>query len=136
MKQFARKQAPLSLVTTAPEPSRPPKTSSSLNEFFDGWLTSVSSTFAQPTRPIPNSLQGNYRSASTDVMRVNRATVRESREHRHWPPEVVQTFMRADVIKRKVSSEPVAVASDVSVRSVSSIVSDLQNNRIDGSTRN
>jgi len=98
MKQFARKQAALSLVPTAPEQNQPEKTSSSLNEFFDGWLTSVSPT---PQPPPSRIVLGKLPLSTTDAMRVNRATVRESREHRHWPPDVVQTFMRAEVIKRK-----------------------------------
>ena len=97
MKQLARKQASLSLVPTTPEHNQPAKTSSSLNEFFDGWLTSVSPTPQSQSRTVLVKLP----LSTTDIMRVNRATVRESREHRHWPPEVVQTFMRADVIKRK-----------------------------------
>jgi len=39
--------------------------------------------------------------SSRDVTRVNRATVRESSDHRHWPPEVVMTFLAAEVIKRR-----------------------------------
>src|SRR5687768_13382509 len=97
MKQFARKQIPLSLVPTAPEQHQPAK-SSSLNEFFDGWVTSVSPT-SQPQSS--RTALGKLPLSITDVTRVNRATVRESREHRHWPREVVLTFMRADVIKRK-----------------------------------
>ena len=100
MKQYARKQPSLSLVTAAPERQQSARTAALLNEFFDGWLTSV--TFApslQRTAQAP--IFGQPPLTSTDVTRVNRATVRESLEHRHWPPDVVQTFMRADVIKRK-----------------------------------
>ena len=96
MKQLARKQSPLSLVPTVPEQNQPAK-ASSFNEFFDGWLTSVSPTPQPPSQTV----LGNLPLSTTDIVRVNRATVRESREHRHWPPEVVLTFMRADVIKRK-----------------------------------
>jgi hypothetical protein len=98
MKQFARKEAALSLVITTPEHNQPAKTSSSLNEFFDGWLTSVSLTCQPPSSRLG---LGKLPLSTTDVIRVNRATVREGREHRHWPPEVVLTFMQADVIKRK-----------------------------------
>ena len=98
MKQLARKQAALSLVPSTPEQNQPAKTSSSLNEFFDGWVTSVTQT---PQAPSSRTVLGKPQLSTSDVMRVNRATVRESQEHRHWPPEVVQTFMRADVIKRK-----------------------------------
>ena len=97
MKQLARKQASLSLVPTT-EHNQPAKTASSFNEFFDGWMTSVR---PDPQPPSSRTVLGKLPLSTTDVMRVNRATVRESREHRHWPPEVVQTFMRADVIKRK-----------------------------------
>ena len=33
-----------------------------------------------------------------EMLAVNRATVRESCEHRHWPTDVVLTFMAADVV--------------------------------------
>ena len=98
MKQLARKQAPLSLVPNTPEPIQAAQSSSAFNECFDGWLTSVSPT---PQPPTSQLMLGKPPLSTTDVMRVNRATVRESREHRHWPFEVVLTFMRADVIKRK-----------------------------------
>src|SRR5687767_9923934 len=98
MEQVERKQASCSLVATALEQNQTAKTSSSLIWFFDGWLTSVSST---PQPPSARTILGKLTLNATDVTRVNRATVREGLEHRHWPPEVVQTFMRADVIKRK-----------------------------------
>ena len=98
MKQLARKEAPLSLVPNMPEPTQAAQTSSAFNEFFDGWLSSVSPT---PQPPASQLVLGKPPLSTTDVTRVNRATVRESREHRHWPREVVLTFMRADVIKRK-----------------------------------
>ncbi|HKO61299.1 MAG TPA: hypothetical protein VJV03_09080 [Pyrinomonadaceae bacterium] len=101
MKQVARKLSALSLVQTAPEPHETAP-SASLNEFFDGWLTSVSPTLAasQPTRRPSTTVFSKSSLSSADVMRVIRATVRESSDHRHWPPDVVQKFMRADVIKR------------------------------------
>ena len=99
MKQFARKQSPLSLVPNMAEQNEPAQASSSLNEFLDGWLTWVSPT---PQPPLSRTVLGKMPLNTTDIVRVNRATVRESREHRHWPPEVVLAFMRADVIKRKM----------------------------------
>jgi hypothetical protein len=51
----------------------------------------------KPARPF----RAHTTLTSTDLIRVNRATVRESRAHRHWPQEVVQTFLAAEVIKRK-----------------------------------
>src|SRR5918993_6125969 len=100
MKQFARKQTALSLVQVEPHETAQ---SSSLNEFFDGWLTSAGATLtpSQPIRQRTKPIFGKSPLTSTDVMRVIRATVRESSEHRHWPPDVVLSFMRADVIKRK-----------------------------------
>jgi hypothetical protein len=38
---------------------------------------------------------------SNDLIRVNRATVRESTAHRHWPREVILKFLAADVINDK-----------------------------------
>jgi len=103
MKQFARKQIPLSLVPPAPEQQRP-DTAPSLNGFFDDWLSTVSSTLTtnDPIKRASSTMVfGKRPLTSTDVTRVNRATVRESSDHRHWPPDVVQTFMMAEVIKRK-----------------------------------
>jgi hypothetical protein len=107
MKQSARKSSQLALVPPAIEQPDPPvKTSApSLKEFFDGWLHSVSTTVitspADPVEPESKKVFGKRPLTSTDVTRVNRATVRESTDHRHWPPEVVQKFIVADVIKRK-----------------------------------
>ncbi len=36
-----------------------------------------------------------------EMLSVNRATVRESDAHRHWPTDVVLKFMAADVVTRK-----------------------------------
>lgn len=103
MKQLARKPRHISLVPPAIEQSADEPSAASLPDFFDGWLTSVSSTLVDPEAPRSQASQitfGNRPLTTTDVMRVNRATVRESTEHRHWPQEVVQTFMTADVIRR------------------------------------
>jgi hypothetical protein len=104
MKQLARKQTPLSLVPPADQQSERQPAGGSLDNFFAGWLTSVSSTLSNPDPLKSQSSRrvfGKLPLTSTDVTRVNRATVRESTDHRHWPPDVVRTFMRADVIKRK-----------------------------------
>ena len=99
MKQLARKQTALALVPAAE--SQEPAGSQSLNDFFDGWLNTVGPAVSTSQPPPARMGFGKTPLTTTDVMRVNRATVRESVDHRHWPPEVVQTFMRADVIKRK-----------------------------------
>jgi hypothetical protein len=36
-----------------------------------------------------------------ELLGLTRATVRESQEHRTWPPEVVLKFMAAEVVTRK-----------------------------------
>lgn len=42
--------------------------------------------------------------SSVDVMRVNRATIREGESHCIWPPDIVEKFRTADVItERSVS---------------------------------
>lgn len=105
MKQLARKSRHISLVQPVTErESEPPAATPSLNEFFDGWLNSVSTKLVTPEAVRTRSskvIYGRQPLTSTDVTRVNRATVRESANHRHWPPEVVQTFMVAEVIKRQ-----------------------------------
>ena len=104
MKQLARKSSHISLVPPAAEQQNDhPDSAPSLKEFFDGWLSTVRSTLLTPDETkhrSPQMVFGNRPLTSTDVTRVNRATVRESADHRHWPPDVVQTFMLADVIKR------------------------------------
>ena len=104
MKQLARKSSLISLVPPAAEQQNDrPDTASSLNEFFDGWLSTVSSRLMTQDggKHRPSQMVfGKRPLTSTDLTRVNRATVRESTNHRHWPSHVVQAFMLADVIKR------------------------------------
>jgi hypothetical protein len=105
MKQSAQKLSTLSLVTAdgrqhhrGSEQNSAPRTNS-----FDGWPNSVAPTLMQfPTSPQSTIADRWIRSLSlTDIARVNHATVRESSDHRPWPPEVVLTFMAAEVIKGK-----------------------------------
>jgi hypothetical protein len=42
--------------------------------------------------------------SAVDVMRVNRATIREGEGHCIWPPEIVAKFRTADVITEKAVS--------------------------------
>jgi hypothetical protein len=102
MKQLARKSSHISLVPPAAEQQNEHSDSApSLKEFFDGWLSTVRSTLITPDGKHRSSqVFGKRPLTSTDLTRVNRATVRESTDHRHWPSDVVQTFMMADVIKR------------------------------------
>ena len=39
--------------------------------------------------------------SSVDVMRVNRATIRQGESHCIWPPEILERFRSADVITEK-----------------------------------
>src|SRR6476469_2913999 len=76
-------------------------------ESFGGWRNSVAPTLVHST---PHGAQTKVaypwrrRSlTSTEVTRVNLATIREGTAHCHWPPEVVLSFLAAEVIKRKQS---------------------------------
>lgn len=119
MKQFARKSRPLLLVPPASEETKPriednredkreetgEDNRSSLRDFFDGWLNSVSPRILQsPSEKVEptRSFRGQTSLTSADLIRVNRATVRESRAHRQWPREVIETFLAADVIRRQL----------------------------------
>jgi len=107
MKQTLKKSENLSLVRSdarAYDSAREEK-AANLRESFDGWVNSVAPTLDQSTPPQdqPGTAdQLRRRSLTlTEATRVNFATVREGTEHRHWPPEVVISFLAADVIKRK-----------------------------------
>ncbi|MEP6742450.1 MAG: hypothetical protein ABJB61_08115 [bacterium] len=80
---------------------------SSLKEFFSGWLDSVAPELSSAQPEEARTKAPRYRNrdiTSTDMVRVSRATVRESSDHRHWPPEVVAQFLAADVICKKEES--------------------------------
>jgi len=104
MKQSNRKSSPLSLVTVSAGRAGTPEEDkvAELRESFDGWVTSVAPSLLQSTmNGNPSVAHRAQRSlTSLDHIRVNRATVRESTEHRHWPPDVVIKFMTAEVITR------------------------------------
>ena len=107
MKQTLQKSENLSLVPSEGRAydSASEEKAANLRESFDGWLNSVAQTLDQSTLPQDQAstpVQMRRRSLTlADVTRVNFATVREGTEHRHWPPEVVITFLAAEVIKRK-----------------------------------
>ena len=115
MKRSAQKSNTLSLVPAEPQPQAHGvrRKSTVLKESFDSWLSSVAPTLLHTPAPLQTpapaessrSVTERWRSSLTarDVTRVNRATVRESSDHRHWPPEVVITFLAAEVIKRRDS---------------------------------
>jgi hypothetical protein len=41
---------------------------------------------------------------TVDVMRVNRATIREGESHCIWPPEIIEKFRTADVIREMTTA--------------------------------
>jgi hypothetical protein len=103
MSQAARKKSQLSLVPSGSTPVDPTRDSAaSLSEFFGGWLDSIAPALS--TQQSTQAPPVGYRQppiSTTDIVRVNRATVRESTDHRHWPAEVVEQFLTAEVITRK-----------------------------------
>ena len=103
MKQSTRKSSSLTLVPTASEQAaaQQHERTAVLKESFDGWLNSVAPTLMQsPAKEKPEVAARGWRPlTSTDIVRVNRATIRESSVPRHWPPEVVLSFLAAEVIK-------------------------------------
>ena len=105
MKRLAKNTSQLSLVPPGGKPadSCTEERSVALNESFDGWLSSIAPTLlnSKPLTDKPTIADHRWQPlTSTDIVRVNRATVRESNTHRHWPHEVVISFLAADVIKR------------------------------------
>lgn len=105
MKQFAHKSRNLSIVPPATElaESASEMSSLTLRESFQGWLESVSPTLLSTRNFEQNATQSSPRQrplTSTDLVRVNRATVRESNARRAWPPEVVAKFLAVEVIRR------------------------------------
>ncbi len=106
MKQLAQKSRALSLVAYATEQANSCQDESSvlLGESFDGWLGSVDHLLlhAKASTDEPTmAFYGRPRLTSTDEIRVDRATVREGETHRHWPREVVEKFLEAEVITRQ-----------------------------------
>jgi hypothetical protein len=105
MKQTAQTSTEVSLV---PPPSSPEAGGDSLNDFFSGWLDAVAPELSKAKPPKQRLRAPAYSKllvSSTDLVRVNRATVRESAVHRHWPPEVVAQFLRAEVIRTRSMSK-------------------------------
>ena len=107
MKRYVQKSDSLSLVprnTRAHDLGKEDNAAPS-RDSFDGWLNSVAPALVQATHPEDDpNVSDRYRRRALsldEVSRVNFATVREGTEHRHWPPEVVLSFLAAEVIKRK-----------------------------------
>ena len=106
MKQLVQNSRRRSLVVSATKNRGSASDTSeiALRESLAGWLNS-------PAPPLlhvltwkgktPQTLYGPEALSSIDQIRVDRATVRESHTHRHWPAEVVMKFMAAEVITRQ-----------------------------------
>jgi hypothetical protein len=103
MSLAARKTRQFSIVRPGSRSDEPTAdTPPSLKEFFTGWLDSVAPELSREQLPNAPPVGNRQRPISTtDIVRVNRATVRESTDHRHWPAEVVLQFLTAEVITRK-----------------------------------
>src|ERR1041385_5399764 len=89
------------------EPAEMKTSRVSLHETFDGWLNSVAPRLMRA--PARNNHETAWRwkraLGPTELTRLNRATIRESTAHRAWPPDVVNSFLAADVIKNKSATQ-------------------------------
>jgi hypothetical protein len=106
MKQPTRKSSILALVGPAdPGHAKLEERAAALKESFDGWLDSVAPNLLQPAADEQPVVSKRSRRSLTyyELLRVNRATIRESTSPRHWPPDVVLSFLAAEVIKRNDS---------------------------------
>lgn len=102
MKQAAGK--PHQRSVAAPGPGKEAgRESASLKAYFGSWLNSVAPGLSKiPDSALaPKPLRFKRSITAHDMVRVNRATVREGTAHRHWPPDVVAQFLTAEVITRK-----------------------------------
>jgi hypothetical protein len=105
MKQLAQKTKALSLVPAEPRryDSKTAEKASASQESSAGWGDAVAPSLLRSTTAEGRPVVADRRLRSlsfTDIRRVNQATVREGTDHRHWPPEVVLSFIAAEVIKR------------------------------------
>jgi hypothetical protein len=106
MKQLAQNSRRRSLVlsTTKTRGSASETSEIALRESLSGWLNSAAPPLLHVLTwkgKTPQSLNRREALSSVDQIRVDRATVRESHTHRHWPAEVVMRFMAAEVITRQ-----------------------------------
>jgi hypothetical protein len=103
MSQAARKTHQFSIVRPVSKSANEASESAdSLKEFFGGWLDSVAPALSsQQSTQAPPVVYRQRPISKNEIVRVNRATVRESTDHRHWPAEIVAQFLTAEVITRK-----------------------------------
>jgi len=106
MKQLAQNSRRRSLVVSA---MKTPGSASNTSEIpLRKSLAACLSSAAPPLLHLitwkgkmPLTPYGREALSSVDQIRVDRATVRESHTHRHWPAEVVMKFLAAEVITRQ-----------------------------------
>ncbi|MEP6913452.1 MAG: hypothetical protein ABI923_11895 [bacterium] len=106
MKQLVQNSRRRSLVVLATKTRGSASDTSeiALRESLAGWLNCAAPPLLHVLTwkgKTPQTLYGPEALSSIDQIRVDRATVRESHTHRHWPAEVVMKFMAADVIARQ-----------------------------------
>ena len=106
MKQLAQnsRRRPLLVSATKTSGSASDTREIALRESLAGWLNSAAPPLLHVITwkgKTPLMLQGREALSSVDQIRVDRATVRESHTHRHWPAEVVMKFLAAEVITRQ-----------------------------------
>lgn len=107
MKVFARKEIQtLSLVATNHQAK--PKATIALSvhpEPAIRHLRPVESVGRRRPRLSVREITKRLSSLNTvDVMRVNRATIREGESHCIWPPEIIEKFRMADVIREAAAA--------------------------------
>lgn len=106
MKQFARNFRHLSILPYASgrAAAQFEVSSDEIEESFHGWSDAVNGDLVSSMsekRRASVALFNQRRLTSVDSIRVDRATVREGKTHRHWPREVVEKFLAAEVIRGK-----------------------------------
>ena len=104
MKRTALKTIPLALVPSrAKSVKRSKEKASSAPDYFDGWLQSITPAPITNNTGTSNQEGGRYKNqplTQHELNRVSLSTIRESSDHRHWPPGVFEKFLVADVIRR------------------------------------
>lgn len=125
MKEFAqRKRRPLYVVEAQPVLSAVFElTSSSVHQTFEGWRKALEDSdvdatalaaerhkyalarrrllqLCSPVKSEPQVIKSAPADLTTeDYIQVMLATIRESRQHINWPPDVIAKFLDADVIR-------------------------------------
>jgi len=89
----------LSLV--APERPRPTQPIIFSTSTMDAIRSSDTELVKRPRISTAEIKRRLLQLTSVDVMRVNRATIREGESHCIWPPDILERFRSADVVTDK-----------------------------------